>query len=88
LELVFVELPKFDKNIKQLKSIQDKRIYFLKEVDDLTVEPSEFKEIPEFNEAFEIANEINMTEEELDILERQKIFLRDKRNAMLKAIEI
>jgi len=85
VELVFVELPKFKKDIEKLENIQDKRIYFLKEVDDLSVEPEWFKNIKEFNEAFTIANESWMDEEELDILERQQMFLRDKRNAYKKA---
>lgn len=40
VEMVFVELPKFQKEEEEeLTTIQDKWIYFMKKVDDLGVEP-------------------------------------------------
>ena len=79
LEMVFIELPKFKKQLKDLVTIQDKWIYFMKEVDDLQVEPEEFSHNTAFSHAFDIASTINISKEELDILEHQDIYLQDKR---------
>jgi len=65
LELVFVELPKFTKDLNQLETLTDKWIYFMKFARSLTSIPETFNEIPEFNQAFEIANEAGLTPEEL-----------------------
>ncbi|MBT3853281.1 hypothetical protein HOF65_04835 [bacterium] len=58
LELVFLELPKFKKSLKELKTIQDKWIYFMREVDDMKVEPENYKKEKAFNHAFKIASTI------------------------------
>ncbi|MDQ7084539.1 MAG: Rpn family recombination-promoting nuclease/putative transposase [Sulfurovum sp.] len=39
IELVFIELPKFDKTFEACESIEDKWIYFIKNARDLTVVP-------------------------------------------------
>ncbi len=87
LELVFLELPKFKKKLEELESIQDKWIYFMREVDDMKVEPEQFKKEKAFNHAFNIASTIWLSEEELDLIERRWIFLQDQRWAMELAIE-
>lgn len=78
LEMVFVELPKFKKSLEELESIQDKWIYFMKEVDDMKVEPENYKKDKVFDKAFNLANRINLSELELDELERESIFIQDR----------
>jgi predicted transposase/invertase (TIGR01784 family) len=84
LELVFVELPKFQKNLEELSTIFDKWTYFLKEARMLEVVPETMGAVPEIQRAFEIANQANLNREELEDLEHQEIFIHDQRNAILK----
>ena len=87
LELVFLELPKFKKSLKELKTIQDKWIYFMREVDDMKVEPENYKKEKAFNHAFKIASTIWLSEEELELIEKRGIYLQDQRWAMELATE-
>ncbi|MEL7035439.1 MAG: Rpn family recombination-promoting nuclease/putative transposase, partial [Cyanobacteria bacterium J06592_8] len=57
MELVFVELPKFDKELNQLETLTDKWIYFMKYARSLTSIPENMDEISELHQAFEIANQ-------------------------------
>ena len=85
LELVFVELPKFQQSLGQLKTLTDKWIYFLQHADDLSVIPPPMEDIAAIQQAFEIANEANLTPDELDELEHQAIFIQDQRGAIALA---
>lgn len=85
LELIFVELPKFQKELEDLTTLKDKWLYFLRNAPDLQVVPEKMEVVPELKEAFQIANESNMSREELYIQERKMIFLMDQRSAIVKA---
>ena len=85
LELVFVELPKFDKSIDDLETLADKWLYFLKHAIDLDVVPESMNLVPEIKQAFEFAREGNLSPEELDELEHQEFFIQDQHNAIVKA---
>jgi len=73
MKLVFVELPKFKKSLEQLETLVDKWIYFLKETDSLEVIPESLGEVSAIEKALNIANEINLIREELELLERRKM---------------
>jgi hypothetical protein len=51
----------------------------MKEVDNMELEPKEYKKNKIFNTAFELANRINLSEKELEILEKQSMFIQDKK---------
>ena len=85
IELVFVELPKFNKQLSELETLSDKWLYFLKAANTLTSVPPTMEEVPEINHAFEVARESKLTPEELDVLEKREMFLHDSKNAILKA---
>jgi predicted transposase/invertase (TIGR01784 family) len=85
LELVFVELPKFDKPLEQLDGRLDQWLYFMRHAQDLSMIPESLATVPVLQQAFGIANQVNLTPEELDDLERREIFIQDQRNALLKA---
>ncbi|MFN9817764.1 MAG: Rpn family recombination-promoting nuclease/putative transposase, partial [Pseudanabaena sp.] len=87
LELVFVELPKFDKAITDLETLADKWLYFLKHAIDLDVVPESMNLVPEIKQAFEFAREGNLSPEELDELEHQEFFIQDQHNAIIKALK-
>jgi predicted transposase/invertase (TIGR01784 family) len=85
IELVFVELPKFQKSLEELETVSDKWIYFLKTARKLESVPPNMGNVPEINKAFAIANQSNLSKEELDDLDRAAIFISDQRNAIKKA---
>jgi predicted transposase/invertase (TIGR01784 family) len=87
IELVFVELPKFNKQLSELQSLSDKWLYFLKAANTLKSVPSNMGEVPEINHAFEVARQSKLKPKELDLLEKREIFLHDSKNAILKGRE-
>ena len=85
LELVFVELPKFNKPLEALEGITDKWLFFLKSANEMSVIPPNMAEISSLRQAFELANRANLTLEELDNLERREIYLQDWKGGISKA---
>ena len=85
VEMVFVELPKFSKNLQALASLTDQWIYFFKYSPSLDIIPTELREIPEIENAFNRANQAHLTEKELDKIHRQEIFIEDQRGYIIKA---
>lgn len=90
MELVFVELPKFTKELNQLETLTDQWIYFIKFARwrslavavSLTSIPEILDEIPELHQAFEIANQAGLTAEELEELERREMFIYDQQGVI------
>ena len=70
IELIFIELPKFKKSEVELTTIQDKWLFFIKNAGDMNYIPSNID--PELERAFKIANEANLSEEELEIQHKKK----------------
>jgi predicted transposase/invertase (TIGR01784 family) len=82
IELVFVELPKFKKELEQLESLKDKWIYFIKTTGNLDEVPQTMATVPEIYKAFEIANEVTLTPEELNKLQQEELFAQDQQNSV------
>jgi predicted transposase/invertase (TIGR01784 family) len=82
IELVFIELPKFTKELGQLETITDKWIYFIKFARSLTSIPENMDDIPELHRAFQIANQADLTPSELEDLERREMFIYDQQGAI------
>lgn len=70
IELIFIELPKFNKTEEELSNIQDKWLYFIKNAGRLEYIPKDLSK--EIEQAYHIANEANFTEEELDLQHRKR----------------
>jgi len=87
IELVFVELPKFNKELDDLETLTDKWIYFLKNAKDLNTVPEKMASVPAIQKAFDVANTANLTAEELDDQERREIYIQDQRGAITKALK-
>ena len=64
IELIFIELPKFNKKIDELQNIKEKWIYFIKHAGSLEYIPQNMHK--EIQEAFDIVNTACMSEEELE----------------------
>lgn len=86
LELVFVELPKFTKSLEELETLTEQWIYFIKTARTLETIPETMAQVPEIRQAFEVANQANLTQEELEALEQREIYIHDQRNAIRRAL--
>jgi predicted transposase/invertase (TIGR01784 family) len=87
LQLIFIELPKFKKDLSELTSLSDRWIYFIKEAVTLQEIPERLGEVSEIELALNIANQANMTVEELELVERRAMILQDERGRLTYAIE-
>jgi len=85
IELIFVELPKFKKNLAALETIIDKWLFFLTNARKLQDVPPTMDNIPELKKAFYIANQANLNLDELEEQEKSEIFIQDQRGAITKA---
>jgi predicted transposase/invertase (TIGR01784 family) len=87
IELIFVELPKFKKNLPEIETIVDKWLYFLNNARKLQDIPAKMHE-PELQKAFYIANQVNLTLDELEDQEKSEIFIQDQQGAITKAVSL
>ena len=85
LSLIFLELPKFHKELSELETLSDKWIYFLKDAPNLEVIPDSLGAVPEIESALNIANRASLTREELDFLERQEMVIEDNKGGIIFA---
>jgi predicted transposase/invertase (TIGR01784 family) len=84
LEMVFVELPKFHKELVELETLTEKWIFFMKNTSNLETVPETMGTVPEIQKAFGIANQANLNRQELEDLENREMFIEDQRGAILK----
>ncbi|MEQ8997465.1 MAG: Rpn family recombination-promoting nuclease/putative transposase [Coleofasciculus sp. B1-GNL1-01] len=85
LQLIFLELPKFKKTLSELTSLTDKWIYFLREAAMLEDIPESLGEVSEIKFALNLANQANMTVEELDLVDRRGMMLQDEKGRIIYA---
>ncbi len=85
IELVFVELPKFQKELAELETLTDKWLFFLKQAGSLKSVPPIMAAIPELQQAFRDAEQGKLSKRELELLEKREMFIHDSQNAILKA---
>ncbi|NEP45178.1 MAG: Rpn family recombination-promoting nuclease/putative transposase [Okeania sp. SIO2H7] len=79
MQFVFVELPKFKKELSELETLTDKWIYFMKEAALLEEIPPNLAAVPEIEKALNIANRANLSRKELEELHGRETLLRDRR---------
>ena len=82
IELVFIELPKFSKELAALETTADLWIYFIKNTSTLETVPETMSAVPELQKAFRIAREDNFTQEELKELQKQELWVQDQQIAI------
>ncbi|MBO1349027.1 MAG: Rpn family recombination-promoting nuclease/putative transposase [Hormoscilla sp. GUM202] len=78
LQLIFVELPRFEKELKNLNSLADKWIYFIKQASKLEEIPENLGEIAAIEKASKIAKLANTTVEEAEEISRRAMQLQDE----------
>lgn len=82
IELVFIELPKFNKELSELTTLTDKWIYFVKNTSNLETVPDTMVVVPEIERAFQIANDTNLSQKDLDELQKQEFWIQDQQGAI------
>ena len=87
LELVFVELPKFHQALNQVDGLTEQWIYFLQNARRLESVPVSMENVPAIQQAFTVANQANLSREELEDLESREMFIHDQRNAIVKGVK-
>ncbi|MEG4483616.1 Rpn family recombination-promoting nuclease/putative transposase [Microcoleus sp. D2_18a_B4] len=87
IELVFVELPKFNKELEQIENLIQSWIYFIKNAPLFDEIPEKFASMPEIQTAFSIASRTNLTLKELEELEKREMFFEDQRGAVIKGMQ-
>jgi len=85
LTLIFLELPKFNKELSELETLSDKWIYFLKAAPSLEMIPESLGEVPEIEEALTIASRANLSNQELEELHKQEVFIGDRKGEITLA---
>ena len=86
IELVFVELPKFTKDLDELETLTDKWLYFMRYASELEEIPVTMKSEPAIEQAFTVANYINLRPEEYDELLERSLFV-NSMNATVEEVE-
>ena len=86
LTLMFLELPKFKKELSDLESKTEKWIYFIKSAPNLEVIPSSLEEESEIKAALNIANRANLNNEELEEIQKEEILIEDRKGEISLAI--
>jgi predicted transposase/invertase (TIGR01784 family) len=85
IELIFIELPKFGKTEQQLETVQDQWLYFVKNAGSLHYVPKNLER--ELAKAFTIANEANLTAEELDLQHRKRDWITIQKSSIELALK-
>ena len=85
IELIFIELPKFLKTEPELSSIQDKWLYFIKNAGTLDYIPKNLDQ--QLEKAFNIANEANLSAEELELQHKKQEWIGMQKSSIELAIK-
>ena len=85
MEYNFIELPKFIKELKDIKTLVDKWIYFIKNSENLDVIPSNLKDEGLIH-AYEDADRHNWTKEELEAYHYAEMRRQDEKGKITVAI--
>ena len=85
IELIFVELPKFNKTLDDLSDIRDQWIYFIKNAGSLEFVPDNIN--IELKNALNIVNEASLSAEELEAQHKRKEFIYIQKSSLKLASE-
>ena len=83
IELVFIELPKFNKDLDQCENIEGRWLYFIKNARKLDLIPKDIDK--NLQKAFSIASTANMSKDEIELQEKREEFLFIQKNSIEKA---
>ena len=84
-EFTFIELPKFNLELKDCDTIVKKWIYFINNASSLDLIPKELENIKEFQMAFQTANTYTWDKKELNYYDKVSLKKGDDKNALMVA---
>ncbi len=84
-ELIFVELPKFEKSIEELNGIEDEWIWFVKKSGSMEYVPKNLNK--EIKTAFDVSNEANMSKDELEVQHKKLEFNLIQKSSISQALK-
>ena len=87
IELIYIELPKFNKDEEKLETIRDKWIYFIKNAGRLEYTPKTLIKESQIEKAFEIANTASMTKDELETQHKRHDFINLQKGSIELALK-
>ena len=70
-----------------MDGLTEQWIYFLQNARRLESVPVSIGNVPAIQQAFKVANQANLSREELEDLESREMFIRDQRNAIVKDVK-
>ena len=79
VELVFVELPKFKRDLEHLRGLTDEWLYFVDSAAELDQVPERLSNVAEIEDAFHIAEAARLTPEEDHALELKTRWIADQK---------
>ncbi len=79
VELVFVELPKFHRELEDLRGLTDEWLYFVGRAGELEQVPERLGKVDEIDDAFEIAQTVRLSADEEHALELKTRWIADQR---------
>ncbi|MEM7402527.1 MAG: Rpn family recombination-promoting nuclease/putative transposase [Myxococcota bacterium] len=79
VQLAFVELPKFTKTHDKATKLWEKWLCFVKEAGSLQMIPASLAQVPQIQEAFDIANYAALSSEEAEVLDNKALWWNDQR---------
>ncbi len=79
VQLAFVELPKFTKTHDKATQLWEKWLCFVKEAGSLEMVPASLAQVPQIQEAFDIANYAALSPEEAEVLDNKALWWNDQR---------
>ncbi len=77
IELVFVELPKFSRSPDEVETLTEQWMAFFQHARSLHEVPERMSGVPALRHAFDIANQVILSAEELEVVEKQEAFIQD-----------
>lgn len=84
IELIFIELPKFNLTEIDLQTPKDRWLYFVKNAGSLKFIPDSLVKELHIHQAFDIANEASLSDEELEVQDKRYDFIRLQRGSIQK----
>jgi|GEM_PF-135414 len=82
VELVFVELPKFQREVGELRSLTEKWLYFVRRAADLERVPDDLGKVREISEAFSIAEFARLSPDEERALDKKVRWIADQKSLL------
>jgi len=86
MEYNFIELPKFNKDIKEVKTLIEKWVYFIKNAENIDIIPSDIND-DGLNYAYHGADKHQWTKAELDAYDYASMRLQDERGKTTFAVK-